>query len=203
MTEANTCAHRSYSYPNSIPTTATGSLGKRSQSTVASSAAVADHSAGGRGPSRQRDCGATPYESLQSGALEKAIPGARDGRFAPRCHTPGPTAPIDRKEIIRRTTQEKPDAATHWSTRSLARSLGTSAASVQRVWRTHGLKPHRVGTFKLSRDPHFQEKLEDIVGLYINPPQHALVFSVDEKSQIQALQRTQPGLPMKKGRAKL
>jgi hypothetical protein len=71
------------------------------------------------------------------------------------------------------------------------------------VWRTHGLKPHRVGTFKLSRDPHFQEKLEDIVGLYINPPQHALVFSVDEKSQIQALQRTQPGLPMKKGRAKL
>jgi transposase len=114
----------------------------------------------------------------------------RPGR--PRC--------VDREEIIRQTTQQKPRAATHWSTRSLARTLGTSPASVQRVWRTHGLKPHRIETFKLSRDPHFQEKLEDIVGLYLHPPQHALVFSVDEKSQIQALQRTQPGLPMKKGR---
>lgn len=113
---------------------------------------------------------------------------------------PGRPRTVDREEIIRQTTQEKPRAATHWSTRSLARTLGTSPASVQRVWRTHGLKPHRVETFKLSRDPHFQEKLEDIVGLYLHPPQHALVFSVDEKSQIQALQRTQPGLPMKKGR---
>lgn len=113
---------------------------------------------------------------------------------------PGRPRTVDREEIIRQTTQEKPRAATHWSTRSLARTLGTSPASVQRVWRTHGLKPHRVETFKLSRDPHFQEKLEDIVGLYLHPPQHALVFAVDEKSQIQALQRTQPGLPMKKGR---
>jgi len=113
---------------------------------------------------------------------------------------PGRPRTVDREEIIRRTTQVKPSAATHWSTRSLARILGTSPASVQRIWRIHGLKPHRVETFKLSRDPQFREKLEDIVGLYIHPPQHALVLSVDEKSQIQALQRTQPGLPMKKGR---
>lgn len=113
---------------------------------------------------------------------------------------PGRPRIVNREQIIRQTTQEKPQTATHWSTRSLARTLGTSPASVQRVWRTHGLKPHRVETFKLSRDPHFQEKLEDIVELYLHPPQHALVFSVDEKSQIQALQRTQPGLPMKKGR---
>jgi transposase len=107
---------------------------------------------------------------------------------------------VDREAIIRTTTQEKPYPVTHWSTRSVARAVGTSEASVRRVWRDHGLKPHRVETFKLSRDPHFREKLEDIVGLYLHPPQHALVFSVDEKSQIQALQRTQPGLPMKKGR---
>ena len=107
---------------------------------------------------------------------------------------------VDDQEIIRMTTQEKPPQATHWSTRGLAQAVGTSEASVRRVWRAFGLKPHRVNTFKLSRDPHFMEKLEDIVGLYLHPPQHALVFSVDEKSQIQALQRTQPGLPMKKGR---
>lgn len=113
---------------------------------------------------------------------------------------PGRPRTVDQQEIIRQTTQQRPRSATHWSTRSLARSVGTSPASVQRVWQSHGLKPHRAETFKLSHDPHFQEKLEDIVGLYIHPPQHALVFSADEKSQIQALERTQPGLPMKKGR---
>ena len=113
---------------------------------------------------------------------------------------PGRPRTVDDQQIIHTTTQEKPPQATHWSTRRLARSLGTSAASVRRVWRAYGLKPHRIETFKLSRDPQFMEKLEDIVGLYIHPPQHALVFSVDEKCQIQALQRTQPGLPMKKGR---
>jgi transposase len=113
---------------------------------------------------------------------------------------PGRPRRVDDEEIVRRTTQEEPPQATHWSTRSLARSVGVSEASVRRVWRAFGLKPHRVHTFKLSRDPQFLEKLEDIVGLYIQPPQHALVFSVDEKSQIQALQRTQPGLPLKKGR---
>ena len=105
------------------------------------------------------------------------------------------------REVVERTLHEKPRQATHWSTRSLAPVVGLSPASVQRIWRAHGLKPHRVRTFKLSRDPRFVEKLQDVVGLYLNPPEHALVLSVDEKSQIQALDRTQPGLPMKRGRA--
>ena len=104
-------------------------------------------------------------------------------------------------EVVRKTTRERPLQATHWSTRTLAAELGISPASVRRIWKRHGLKPHLVRTFKVSNDPHFAEKLEDIVGLYLNPPEHALVFSVDEKSQIQALDRTQPGLPIKKGRA--
>jgi len=104
------------------------------------------------------------------------------------------------RAIIRRTTQTTPADATHWSTRSMARAAGTSEATVRRVWREHGLKPHRVKSFKLSNDKHFIEKLDDIVGLYLNPPEHALVLCCDEKSQIQALDRTQPGLPLKKGR---
>ena len=104
-------------------------------------------------------------------------------------------------EVIRTTTRERPPNATHWSTRTMAVELGISPASVQRIWRRNGLKPHLVRTFKVSNDPNFVQKLEDIVGLYLNPPENALVFSVDEKSQIQALDRTQPGLPIKKGRA--
>jgi len=102
--------------------------------------------------------------------------------------------------IIRKTTQETPPQATHWSTRTMAKATGVSAASVRRIWRRHGLKPHRIKSFKLSNDPQFAEKLEDVVGLYLNPPEHALVLSLDEKTQIQALDRTQPGLPLKKGR---
>ena len=120
---------------------------------------------------------------------------------APR---PGRKPQISAKQvqhIVRRTTQEKPDDATHWSTRSMAQAVGISAASVRRIWKKHGLKPHLLRTFKLSNDPLFAEKVADIVGLYLNPPEHALVLSVDEKSQVQALDRTQPGLPMKKGRA--
>jgi len=105
------------------------------------------------------------------------------------------------REVVDRTLQEKPSNATQWSTRTLAVAVGLSPASIQRIWKAHGLKPHRVRTFKLSRDPLFVEKLQDVVGLYLNPPEHALVLSVDEKSQIQALDRTQPGLPMKRGRA--
>ena len=105
------------------------------------------------------------------------------------------------REVVEKTLHEKPLQATHWSTRSLAAAVGLSPATVQRIWKEHGLKPHLVRSFKLSRDPHFIEKLHDVVGLYLNPPEHALVFSVDEKSQIQALDRTQPGLPMKRGRA--
>lgn len=102
--------------------------------------------------------------------------------------------------VIRKTTQETPNDATHWSTRSMAKATGLSAATIRRIWRRHGLKPHRVRTFKLSNDPRFVEKLEEVIGLYLNPPEHALVLCVDEKSQIQALDRTQPGLPIKKGR---
>lgn len=103
--------------------------------------------------------------------------------------------------IVELTLREKPPDATHWSTRRMAGVAGVSPASVRRIWKGHGLQPHRVRTFKLSRDPQFVEKLQDVVGLYVNPPKKAMVFSVDEKSQIQALDRTQPGLPMKRGRA--
>jgi len=112
-----------------------------------------------------------------------------------------PSATVDVARLVELTTQSKPDAATHWSTRTMAAQLGVSAASVSRHWRAHGLKPHLVRGFKVSRDPKFVEKLEDIVGLYMSPPEHALVLCCDEKSQVQALDRTQPGLPMKKGRA--
>src|SRR6201987_771595 len=103
-------------------------------------------------------------------------------------------------EIVAKT-QSPPDNATHWSCRRMAETCGVSKASVQRIWQANGLKPHLVKTFKLSNDAHFIEKLEDVVGLYLTPPEHALVFCIDEKSQIQALDRTQPRLPMKKGRA--
>ena len=105
------------------------------------------------------------------------------------------------KQVIHKTTQEKPANATHWSTRTMAAAVNLSPATVRRIWHKHGLKPHLVETFKVSSDPRFAEKLEAIVGLYLNPPEHALVLSCDEKSQIQALDRTQPGLPLKRGRA--
>jgi len=102
--------------------------------------------------------------------------------------------------IIDTTLQSKPKGRTPWSCRCLAERMGVSKSTVNNIWRSHNLKPHRVKTFKLSRDPHFLEKLSDVLGLYLNPPEQAMVLCVDEKSQIQALDRTQPGLPMKKGR---
>lgn len=102
--------------------------------------------------------------------------------------------------IIRATTQTTPKAATHWSTRTMAKAHRVSNATVARIWRAQGLQPHRVRRFQVSRDKRFAEKLRDVVGLYLNPPDKALVLCVDEKSQIQALDRTQPGLPLKKGR---
>jgi transposase len=105
------------------------------------------------------------------------------------------------KRVTHMTLHEKPPNATHWSGRSMARAAGISLSSVQRIWAAHGLRPHLVKTFKVSRDKNFATKLEDVVGLYLHPPHKALVLCVDEKSQIQALDRTQPGLPMKKGRA--
>jgi hypothetical protein len=103
--------------------------------------------------------------------------------------------------ILQVTLHRKPAAATHWSTRTLAEHLDVSATTIRRVWQRNGIKPHLSRTFKLSHDPRFEDKLVDVVGLYLNPPEHALVLSCDEKSQIQALNRTQPGLPMKTGRA--
>jgi len=104
-------------------------------------------------------------------------------------------------EVVHLTLHTKPPNATHWSVRTMAAAAGLSASSIQRIWSAHGLKPHLVKTFKLSRDPNFAAKVQDVVGLYLDPPERALVLSLDEKSQIQALDRTQPGLPMKKGRA--
>jgi transposase len=104
------------------------------------------------------------------------------------------------KKIIELTTQTRPRNATQWSTRTLAAKVKIDHVFVHRVWKAHGLQPHRVRSFKLSNDPDFAEKVIDVVGLYLNPPEHALVFSADEKSQIQALDRTQPGLPIKRGR---
>ena len=102
--------------------------------------------------------------------------------------------------LIRKTLQEKPPQATHWSRTSMAEAAGVSPSTVGRLWRAHGLKPHLLRTFKLSNDKRFVEKIENIVGLYLDPPEHALVLCCDEKSQMQALDRTQPGLPLKKGR---
>lgn len=101
--------------------------------------------------------------------------------------------------VIKATLESKPDAATHWSTRMMARQLGLSQSAVSRIWRAFGLKPHRSETFQFSKDPYFIEKVRDIVGLYMSPPTNALVLCVDEKSQIQALNRTQPILPMRPG----
>ena len=105
------------------------------------------------------------------------------------------------ERVIALTRTDPPVEATHWTASMMAKAVGISASSVQRIWHAHGLQPHRVQQFKLSNDPKFIDKLRDVVGLYVDPPAHAIVLSVDEKSQIQALDRTQPGLPMKKGRA--
>ena len=104
------------------------------------------------------------------------------------------------QQIVEATLHTKPKNATHWSCRTMAKEQGVSASTINRIWKAHGLQPHRVETFKLSKDAKFEEKLTDIVGLYLNPPEKAVVLCMDEKTQIQALDRTQPSLPMKKGR---
>jgi len=153
--------------------------------------------------------GAQNIEIAEQLGIERTIVGRWRRRFvaqgpaglekdAPRGGRPANTA-LARK-IVEHTTQCKPPCATHWSTNSLANVLGTSRSTVSRVWRANGLKPHLARTFKVSNDPQFVEKVIDIVGLYLDPPERAIVFCVDEKSQIQALDRTQPGLPLKKGR---
>lgn len=112
-----------------------------------------------------------------------------------------PLSPEVAERVVALTLAGPPPTASHWTGAAMAKAAGISVSSVQRIWRTHGLRPHLIRRFKLSNDPQFAAKLKEIVGLYVNPPDHAIVLSVDEKSQIQALDRTQPGLPMKKGRA--
>jgi transposase len=117
----------------------------------------------------------------------------------PRCGAPRKIGDDQIEAIVVKTLEEKPKGATHWSTRDMAKASGVSASSVHRIWRAFSLQPHRTETFKLSSDPQFVEKVRDIVGLYLDPPDKALVICVDEKSQIQALDRTQPLLPMRPG----
>ena len=126
-----------------------------------------------------------------------------DGLLRDKTRPPGkkPLSEATVRQVVTKTTTERPADATHWSARAMAKAVGIAVSSVQKIWRAHGLKPHQVRTFKLSNDPNFEAKLVDVVGLYLDPPDRALVLSVDEKSQIQALDRTQPGLPLKKGRA--
>lgn len=131
--------------------------------------------------------------------LDAGVEGLIKGRSKPPGKKPIP-AEIKLK-VIEKTLKERPAAATHWSVRSMAEAVGISHTSVQRIWREHGLKPHLTRRFKVSNDQDFAGKVRDIVGLYLDPPERAIVLSVDEKSQIQALDRSQPGLPMKKGRA--
>jgi transposase len=130
---------------------------------------------------------------------EAGVAGLIKGRSKP----PGkkPLAAEVKLKVVEKTVKERPANATHWSVRSMAAAMGISHTSVQRIWREYGLKPHLVRGFKVSNDPDFVAKVKDVVGLYLDPPARALVLAVDEKSQIQALDRTQPGLPLKKGRA--
>src|SRR5262252_7615180 len=125
-----------------------------------------------------------------------------EGLLRDQTRKPG-KAPIPAEttaRVVAMTCTEPPHQATHWTSRAMAKATGISVGSVQRIWRAHQLQPHRLRTFKRSRDPGFAAKLTDIVGLYVDPPAHAVVLSLDEKSQIQALDRTQPGLPIKPGR---
>jgi hypothetical protein len=152
----------------------------------------------------------TAIRGLQTFRRLHACPGCfRLERFAGRGLHPLEQRRLVTAHVVDKTLHEKPRAGTHWSIRKMASAVGIGATSVQRIWKAHGLKPHlrakkaspAVKTFKLSNDKRFVEKVRDVVGLYLDPPEKALVFSLDEKSQIQALDRTQPGLPMKKGQA--
>jgi transposase len=129
---------------------------------------------------------------------EEGVAGLLRDKSRPPGIAPLPAEIVTR--VVASTGEPPPGEATHWTVRAMAKAAGISRASVQRIWRAHGLQPHRFKTFKLSKDPAFAEKLRDIVGLYVDPPAHSLVLSLDEKSQIQALDRTQPGLPIKPGR---
>src|SRR5271156_3285683 len=130
--------------------------------------------------------------------MQEGVAGLTRDKTRPSRIPPLPAASVDR--VVALTNRRPPHAATHWTAPAMAEAVGISPSSVRRIWAGQGLQPHRVRTFKLSNDPKFADKLKDVIGLYVDPPAHAVVLSIDEKSQIQALDRTQPGLPMKKGR---
>jgi transposase len=130
--------------------------------------------------------------------LDDRLEGLSDG---PRPGAPRQITDARVEEVVTKTLEEKPKAATHWSTRGMAKTVGLSQSAIVRIWNAFGLKPHQGETFKLSTDPYFVEKVRDVVGLYMSPPENAIVLSVDEKSQVQALDRTQPLLPMTPGQA--
>src|SRR6516164_5811832 len=147
---------------------------------------------------RQTGKGKPTIWRWQARFMAEGVDGLLHEATRPAGKPPLPAAVIER--VVEMTLAEPPGERTHWTGRAMAKAAGVSHRSVQRIWAAHGLKPHRVRTFKLSNDPKFAVKVQDVVGLYVDPPEHALVLSVDEKSQIRALDRTQPGLPMKKGR---
>ena len=143
--------------------------------------------------------GKTVVWRWQERFMHEGVEGLTRDKTRPSRIPPLPAATVDR--VVALTNQAPPHEATHWTAPAMAKAVGISPSSVRRIWQGHGLQPHRVRSFKLSNDPKFAEKLQDVVGLYLDPPAHAVVLSLDEKSQIQALDRTQPGLPMKKGAA--
>lgn len=147
---------------------------------------------------KELNCSTVRVGKWRSRFAELRMPGIE--KDAPRSGRPATVRMEKAKEIVRKTTQEKPTGHTHWSTRVLAKEMGVSHMTVQRVWDANQLKPHRVRYFKVSNDKHFAEKVVDVVGLYLNPPEHAIVLSLDEKTSIQALDRTQPTLPLTPGR---
>ena len=142
--------------------------------------------------------GKTVVWRWQERFMHEGIAGLTRDKTRPSRIPPLPAETVDR--VIALTNQAPPHEATHWTAPAMAKAVGISPSSVRRIWKRHGLQPHRVRAFKLSNDPKFAEKLKDVVGLYVDPPAHAVVLSLDEKSQIQALDRTQPGLPIKPGR---
>jgi transposase len=142
--------------------------------------------------------GKTVVWRWQERFMHEGVAGLTRDKTRPSRIPPLPAETVDR--VVALTNQAPPHEATHWSAPAMAKTVGISPSSVRRIWMGQGLQPHRVRSFKISNDPSFAEKLKDVVGLYVDPPAHAVVLSIDEKSQIQALDRTQPGLPMKKGR---
>src|SRR5712691_9707207 len=141
--------------------------------------------------------GKTVVWRWQERFMQEGVEGLTRDKTRPSRIPPLSAATVERVVAL---TNQAPHEATHWTASAMAKAVGISPSSVRRIWTGHGLRPHRVRSFKLSNDPKFAEKLKDVVGLYLDPPAHAVVLSLDEKSQIQAPDRTQPGLPMKKGR---